>query len=665
MNKLPALKYVLFLAIGIIIGLLSHISLYLSLILLLALLLFLILIRSHRINIYLYIMCIVVTGILRVSLAEDKYRDTHEMSEGRDSLTIRVLKQKNNPFYTESYIVKTHIRDSELRATLYAKKGLPILEPGKSYSVSDVKWKPISGDRNPYTFNYLSYAKVHGLSHSLQIQKNADIKEIRVYNPLVSLAYRVRSDLSVRYLSILGIEKGSLVNGLLFGMKSEIPSCIADLFRELGVSHLLAVSGLHVGLIMLIVYQILLSMSVPRIPRVICIALFLIFYCFLTGGSPSVIRSSLMSLMLMFAPIFQRKYNALNAVAGSAVILLLINPFSLLDLGFQFSYSAVFGILIAYPKIKGWFGQKEFSPLLKYVMEMLAVSLSAALFTTPVAIFYFNSLQVASMLLNIIVIPLTFCVMICAILCLPGLFIHTFISDLIIYALDLSLTVFRFILRSASRSGIWTIQVSSYWKPLFFVFILLMVIFLCFEGKKLKLFSSILCSICCGIWFFMNTRPEIVHPHLKKGDMLLYRRGRHALIINTGWQYYNYNDYDRTIKPVLDHWGTKKIMLILSDPSGVSLSNIGRMQRDFPQCEIFSSEYDKDQEKEIIQIKTDTSFIFNQDDIHIFIVNKMIFTEFRINVNTIKYDGITLSVNGKGNSMKLISSIGNKLIQRE
>jgi len=665
MNKLPALKYGAMLVAGIIAGMLFRVGLIVSIFLLLLCILSLTIFKEPKIRLIIYAICIIATGILRVSLAEDSYKFVHDKNFHCDSLNVTVIKQKTNPFYIESYLVKCNIAGYKVKATLYNKKGMPVLRPGKSYRISDVDCNAVSGSKNPYTFDYLTYAKVHGISHSLRLKKTAVFEEIKISEPIIFLAYRVRNDLSVRFLSVLGIEKGSLVNGLLLGMKSEIPTCLADLFRDLGVSHLLAVSGLHVGLIMLIVYQILLSLSVPRLPRVFTIAVFLIFYCFLTGGSPSVIRSSLMSVMVLFAPVFQRKYNALNAVAASAVILLLVNPFSLLDLGFQFSYSAVFGILIAYPRIKRLFVSKQQGIVFRYITDMLAVSLSAALFTSPVAIYYFNSLQLASMLLNIIVIPLTFCVMICAMLCLPGLYIHNIMSDMILHALDISLDIFRTVLRLASRSEIWTVHISSYWKPLILALILCTLIYVCVDGKQKRVTAILLCLTCCGVWLYISTQPELVHPELKKGDMIMLRKRRKALLVNTGWQYFNYNDYERVIRPVLEHWGSRELMLVLGDRSNVNNSIIGRLQRDYPTCKIFAPDSLGELEKEFISIDSDSCLDLAGEIIHVFPVNKMLFTEFTIKKTHFKYDNDSLSVNRKGNSMIHIKLSGIKLIQRE
>ncbi len=617
-SRAPALRYALLFCVGICVGMIIHPVLWVTVILLTIVFILILTVKDHKAQSIFLIFCVVFCGLLRFSVSEQKFAEKHDVPEQDIPLELTVLKQKTNPYYIESYIVRTKIGSLKIRGTLYARKGLDVLLPGKTYHFTDIKCKPISSSKNPYAFNYLNYAKVHGLSHSFQISKTTEIDDMGITHPLIYFSHKVRYDISVRFLSVLGIEKGSLVNGLLLGLKSEIPACIADLFRQLGVSHLLAVSGLHVGLIMLIIYQLLLTLSIPRIPRSIFIAMFLIFYCFLTGGSPSVIRSSLMSVMLMFAPVFQRKYHALNAVAASAVILLMVNPFSLQDLGFQFSFAAVLGILIGYTKIKAWVPIKSKNPLIRYISDMLGVSLSAALFTAPVAMFYFNSLQVASMFLNLLVIPLTFCVMICAILALPGLYLPTILSDMVIHALNMGLDVFRFILRLASRSGIWTLQISSYWKPLIFGLLLIFVTIICINDRQWKIRSGIGILFLSLTWFYMSSRPELIQLSLEKGQSILYRNGRHAMIINTGAVRFNSNDHERSIQPVLDHWGVRDVSVVISVWEKGKYGNIASLRRRYPKCHLFIPRTSALVEEDHSMLKADTLIqcggtVFNLD----------------------------------------------------
>lgn len=664
-KDMPAVKYLFILSFGICLGLFIKLSVYIATGMLCLILISSIFFRNTRYKSLFLILCVLVCGVCRVSLYEDHYCDRHSICEGHDSLNIHVVAQKTSPFRIESYVIKATICHERIKGTLYAKKGMPVLIPGRSYLISDMTWRPITADPNPYTFNYLNYSKVKGMSHSFQIQKNAKIEERGMYNPLLYGAHRLKNEIAVRYLSVLGIEKGSLVNGLLLGLKSEIPSCLADLFRQLGISHLLAVSGLHVGLIMLILYQLLLIFSVPRVPRALFVGAFLMFYCFITGGSASVIRSSLMTLMLILAPVFQRKYQALNAVAAAAVMLLLVNPLSLLDLGFQFSFSAVFGILIAYPKIRQWFGKKTRSKITGYIIDMISVSLAAALFTSPVAIYYFNSLQMASMLLNIIVIPLTFCVMICAILTLPGLFLHGILANGYIYALDISLNVFRAVLRLASRSGIWTLTVSSYWKPLIFCLVLMCLLVICFNERKKKIVGLIVCSLACLVWFVQNTRPELIQPDFKKGRSLLVRKGRTALVINTGSRYYNYNDHERTIRPILEHWGIKDVIILIGKWQKQTAGNIGIMLREYPGSPVYVASVEEDSDLMLTLVKNDTSIRFAGNELKIISENKNLLAEFMICHHKINYRHDTLLVDGKAMFNRHLKSFGNILYQRE
>ncbi|MEA2077256.1 MAG: ComEC/Rec2 family competence protein [Candidatus Marinimicrobia bacterium] len=662
---LPAFRYMLYFCTGIIIGMIIRVPLLINFFVLFITIILLVIFKDQQWIQILFICCIVLCGSLRISLAEAQFREKHAIPEIRSEMELEVLKQKTTPYFIKSYIVKTKIGPQVIKGTLYAKKGLPVLIPGRIYYVSHVKCLSITSNKNPYVFNYLNYAKVHGLTHSFQVEKHAKIEDLGIKRHINNFSYLVRSDISVRFLSVLGIEKGSLVNGLLLGLKSEIPVCIASLFRQLGVSHLLAVSGLHVGLIILIIYQILLSLSIPRLARVFLIAFFLIFYCFITGGSPSVIRSSLMSVMLIFAPVFRRKYQALNAVAASAVILLLANPFSIQDLGFQFSFSAVFGILIAYPKIRSWFSTKAKSPLVRYILDMLAVSLSAALFTSPVAIYYFNSLQIASMLLNILVIPLTFCVMICAILCLPGIYISSIIADLNIQALDLSLNVFRGVLRLASRSGIWTIQISSYWKPIILTAFIVCLIFICIDQKKWRNRSIITVILSCSIWFYFSTRPELVQLALKRGESIVYRKGRQALIIDTGAAYFNYNDHDRYIQPILDQWGINNVTIVISTWKKGRNSNIGSIRRKYPQCQVLIPKIDEAIEEDYMQIKNDTIIYCGNTKIEVTPQNEGLSIKLQMGKEFLNYENDILSINSKCILPQQYILFGNYLLQRE
>lgn len=635
--KTPALRYLLYFCLGLILSSFLKISIFiLSILLFSDLILIKIFLKRSAVN-YLFVICIILTAMLRYSLADNYYNEKAKISfEGQEKM-LTVVSQKSNPYYINSYIVEV----DNIKGTLYARKDMPILIPGKCYKISSLECKSITPPVNPYVFDYQKYAKSKGISHSFRVKKRTNFEEKGIANNLRYHAYKIRTDISSRYLSVLGIEKGSLVNGLLLGLKSEIPENLASLFKKMGISHLLAVSGLHVGLIMMIIYQLLLVFSISRIPRCTIIIVFLMFYSILTGGSASVVRSSLMSSMLLLAPVLKRRYHAMNAVAATALILLLINPFALSDVGFQFSFAAVFGILIAYPKFRSLISMKNRLAIIKYIWDMLAVSFSAALFTAPVAMFYFNTLQVASMALNCLVIPLTFIVMISAIICLPCLYLPSFMSDVFLHALDLSLEAFRAVLRLASRSGIWTLHVSSYWKSLYlcgFIIILLLIIL---EKRQSRVIMSSICLASFLIMFAIHTRPELIVLALDKGKCAIYRKRQEALIINTGAMKFGSNDYDRNIKPILEHLGVDSVELIITENIKPKTGNISGIKREYSNFTLYTADAFNSEELGYNLIQHDTNIVFMGDSV------KLIWNQNKIDI-MLQFSGDALYLKNAG-----------------
>ncbi len=611
----PAVRFALIFCAGIFLQLFLLCPIWVIALLLLCTLVLIALYHSCPISEYFFILCILLSGMLRCAMAEQQFQEKWEIPERDTALDITVLRQKTTPYYIASYTVEAEIDNQRCRGTMYAKANMPVLIPGKSYHVSSVRLKRITSNVNPYDFNYLEYAKGKGITHSFNVGSKAVIKETAIELPMRYAAYYIRTQIAVRFLSVLGIEKGSLVNGLLLGMKSEIPDCISNMFRQLGISHLLAVSGLHVGLIVLIVYQLLLSLSLPRIPRTLLICVFLIFYCYLTGGSPSVIRSSLMTALVLLAPVFQRRYHALNAVAATAVILLLINPFYLRDVGFQFSFSAVCGILIGYQILKNMVSFTPRNRAVRYAYDMLLVSASAALFTAPIALFYFNTFQLASLMLNIIAIPLTFCVMICAMLSIPCLYFPSFFSDIVLHALDMGICAFRGVLRLASMSGIWTLSISSYWKPCIIGAVLICILCVCIHNKRIKYIFCILLALFSSLWFYFSTRPEWVQLSLKRGQAIVFRNGQDALIINTGTVGFNYNDYDASIKALCEHWGIRRVTIIITAWEKTKKGTVQYIRQDFPGCQVLIPEIHEPIEADYKIITRDTSWAMGKQHI--------------------------------------------------
>lgn len=179
------------------------------------------------------------------------------------------------------------------------------------------------------------------------------------------------------------------------------------LFTKTGVIHVLAVSGLHVGIIYLFLSWILkLKRNQVNAAWKIILLIFILFlYAMITGFSPSVSRAVLMFSFMRIGELFGKKVHTLNALAFSAFIILIYNPTELFQLGFQLSYFAVLSIVIFYPAIYGLLFFKN--TILDKLWSLTAVTLAAQIGTFPWALYVFHQFPVYFILSNWVTIPLS------------------------------------------------------------------------------------------------------------------------------------------------------------------------------------------------------------------------------------------------------------------
>ena len=198
-----------------------------------------------------------------------------------------------------------------------------------------------------------------------------------------------------RYLSeqldrSLPKKEASVARALLLGDKSKLSSETRESFGNAGAMHVLAISGLHVGIIMYLLFFVLKSASrwVSRNVAVLITVLFLWVFAGVTGWSPSVVRATLMFSLLLTGQQLGRSSNAMNTLFFSAFLILLIDPLTLFDIGFQLSYGAMFGIFIFFNRIKMVVQPRN--RWLEKAWEGTALGISAQLFTIPLVLYHFH-----------------------------------------------------------------------------------------------------------------------------------------------------------------------------------------------------------------------------------------------------------------------------------
>ena len=201
-------------------------------------------------------------------------------------------------------------------------------------------------------------------------------------------------------------EQFAVLAAMTLGDKSALTKELRETYSVTGASHILALSGLHLGIIYLLLFRLTLGRRRSWLSQVIII-LSIWAFAFLTGLSTSVIRSATMISIYALFSVGGRHRSPVNILCFTAIVMLLVNPASLFDIGFQLSFSAVLAILLLMPLFESFFPEHYFEgrPLQHYVYNMVGLSVAAQIGVAPLIAFYFGRFSTYFLLTNFIVIP--------------------------------------------------------------------------------------------------------------------------------------------------------------------------------------------------------------------------------------------------------------------
>lgn len=267
----------------------------------------------------------------------------------------------------------------------------------------------ISNRGNPEEFDYKKYLEYNLIYTSDYLSSN-EWKLLKTENNFKIrhrlLHFRTKLVNTLRDQGLTNDEL-AVISALALGYKDELSNEIRHSYSSSGAMHILAVSGLHVG----IVYGVLLFLlsfiknKKYNILKVVIIIAFIWLYAMLTGLSPSVARASVMFSIAALGSLQKHSSSSINSVAASAFLLLTINPLNLVDIGFQMSYLAVIGIIVIQPYIYNIFTVRN--KFLDKLWSLTAISVAAQLATVPVAIYYFHQFSNYFLIANYILIPVS------------------------------------------------------------------------------------------------------------------------------------------------------------------------------------------------------------------------------------------------------------------
>ena len=284
---------------------------------------------------------------------------------------------------------------------------------GNDYSIYEGKvisfaplLKPVSNMGNPVEFNYCRYLRCRKV-YRQQFLKRDQYKIVR-YNSSVSASLAdIRRVITRRIYSLpFSPESKDFLNQIILGQGTGVDDDIRQSFANVGLAHILALSGLHIGIITLILSLLLAPLDYLRLRKLrLCLTIvFLLFYAALTGMSASVSRAVIMSTVTFIAFLVYRRNTPVNTLFLAAVLVLAISPFDLFDVGFQLSFMAVLFILIANSLARKYFAKQ--SKIAYWFTNLVLMSAASMIGTGILSAFYFNVIPIVFLLSNAVIVPL-------------------------------------------------------------------------------------------------------------------------------------------------------------------------------------------------------------------------------------------------------------------
>lgn len=418
-----------------------------------------------------------------------------DLPTGKVVATLSVTeKLKSNQYYNRYYAQGQTNKNERFKLLLYQSIELDAYDVGEELT-GFFELRPIDAPRNPYGFDYRNYLSNLNVHYQTRIFTEENIISKSYHKNFYYQINQLRKKLIQSFdIHDFNNETHSVVVALLFGDTSELSDEVLLNYRNSGVMHVLAVSGLHVGILYFLLSTIFGFVSRNKFVRYILIAVFLIIFACLSGLSGSVVRAVVMFLLFGAGRLIYRNSSTINILAVSAFLMLIVYPAYLFDVGFQLSFLAVFSIVYLYPLMSPYIYQKN--KIVAFVQSMLCVSLAAQIGVLPLSVYYFGQIPLLFLVGNLFAIPLSSAALILSVVLIPLNYVWKDLSVVIGFFVDGLLKINNFILNKISAFDEMVISgvPLSGWQCLLLSFAVFFIAYW-LKNKKFWIMISVLCMM--------------------------------------------------------------------------------------------------------------------------------------------------------------------------
>ena len=352
----------------------------------------------------------------------NKYNIIYKDKENLEGKAL-IVSEKEDKQYSYLYKIKVlNIENKKESKNIYLylrinKKSDVLLEYGDIISFKGEFQEP-SKKRNYGGFDYKNYLKTLKIYGTVKCE-SYNVLEKNKGNILISFTNKISNSVKEKIYDLLDKREANLLIGLLLGDDDNIDDDIEESFKISSLSHILAVSGMQVTYIITAMYFIFNNLLGKRKTKIVIIII-LIFYTILTGFSPSIVRASIMGILIMGAGLFYRKNDIWNSIAISLLLMLIYNPFLITNVGLQLSYLGTIGIILLNKTFLRIFNKIRFEKyilnrkiinIVSKIIEILTVTISASVVVFPIMLYNFNLFGtyflITNLLASIIIGPIT------------------------------------------------------------------------------------------------------------------------------------------------------------------------------------------------------------------------------------------------------------------
>ena len=442
-------------------------------------------------------------GILRISVYNHFVASNSVYDKKQDTVILKITEVNSNSL--DCKILKSEIGvDSGEKIRLYMTTDFD------GYIVGDY----ISAE---ITYQYKNDSSLY--SDDISLTSYGYIKEYKEGNGILYSIRKSISDNSDIIYSSFG-DSAAIAKGVTIGDRSDLDSYVYSIYRNAGISHILAISGLHLSIISLSIYTFFISVSAGSKVGSVVASVFAVAYVFLAGMTPGVVRAAVMLLFYMFPRLFFKSSDKFTSIFIALFILVFANPYSINSAGLQLSFVCSLGIMLTtqyISRINGYFSTKKYGkPKYKVIfynlsastLTTMATSFAASVFSFPILLLSFDTVSYCSPIMNILTIPLFSFAVTVSIIAFVVAPISTFLASLIAFPAGL---VFEGVTSLSKLIFDLDVGVISSYAPLMFfplLFSLLIIYVLVFVADHRERFfnlTAILFSISIVISGMANS----------------------------------------------------------------------------------------------------------------------------------------------------------------